>query len=515
MKMSMLGLGGEMSLSSLLLPLFLSLITFFLLQYWLKHCRKNLPPSPPKLPIIGNLHQLGFLPHRSLKSLAESHGPLMLLHFGSKPTLIISSPEVAEMFFKTNELNFLSRPKANFVGRLVYNFRDLGFAPYGEYWKQARSICVLQLLSNKRVQSFRSVREDEISLMLDDINESCLSHTPMNMSEMLSTLTLNLISRVAIGKRYSEEKRGTKVQKMLEEFMELLATFNVGDYIPWLGWINHINGLEAKVNRVAKELDAYFENIVEEGMRKREKVVNGEEKIMQQNFVDVLLDLQEKDATTRFALQRASLKAIILDMYAAGTDTVSTLLEWVMSELVRNKNVMTKLKDEVRGLSNGNLNWISEDDLEKLPYLRAVIKETCRMHPPAPMLLPRESKDNINVMGYDIPAGTQVFINVFAIGRSSSLWKNVDEFQPERFLNTSIDLKGKNFELLPFGYGRRSCPGMAFTLATVEVALANLILKFNFALPYGTKVEDLDMSEVPSSVVRRKTPLILEATPVC
>ncbi|CAI9108609.1 OLC1v1008255C1 [Oldenlandia corymbosa var. corymbosa] len=511
MEMSVFGFGSELLLS-ILLPTFLILITFFLFQRLI--CgRKNLPPSPPKLPIIGNLHQLGFLPHRSLKLLAEKYGPIMLLHFGSKPTLIISSPAVAETVFKTHGQNFLSRPKANFVGRLVYNYRDIAFAPYGEYWKQVRSICVLQLLSSKRVQSFRSVREDEISLMLKNIEESRLSRSPINLSKMLTTLTLDIISRISIGKRYSEEKRGGNLPKTFGEFTELVATFNVGDYIPWLGWINRINGLESRVNRVAKELDAYFDAVLEEGTFRRRseapETIDGDKN--QQNFVDVLLDLRHKSAAG-LALQRDSLKAIVLDMFAAGTDTTSTLLEWAMSELVKNENVMTKLKDEVRRLSDGKLNQITENDLEKLPYLRAVIKETCRMHPPGPLSLPRESKHAINIMGYDIPAGTQVFTNIFAIGRSSSLWENSDDFQPERFLDTSIDVKGQHFELLTFGYGRRSCPGIAFALAVAEVALANLILRFDFALPGGANMEDLDMDEVPSSVVRRKNPLILEAT---
>ncbi|CAI9108612.1 OLC1v1008258C1 [Oldenlandia corymbosa var. corymbosa] len=289
---------------------------------------------------------------------------------------------------------------------------------------------------------------------------------------MLTTLTLDIISRISIGKRYSEEKCGSNLHETVGEFTELLATFNVGDYIPWLGWINRINGLESRVNRVAKELDAYFDAVIEEGIFRRRseapETINADEN--QQNFVDVLLDIRHKIAAG-LALQRDSLKATVLDMFAPGTDTTSTLLGCAMSELVKNENVMTKLEDEVR-----------------------------------------ESSHTINIMGYDIPAGTQVLTNIFAIGRSDSLWENADDFQPEIFLDTSIDVKGQHFELLTFAYGRRSCPGIAFALVVAEGAFANLILRFDFALPDGANLEDLEVNEVPSSIVRRKNPLILEAT---
>ncbi|CAI9094660.1 OLC1v1030439C2 [Oldenlandia corymbosa var. corymbosa] len=446
---------------SLFLLISFFIVTLFLFK-WLNRTSRKLPPSPPKLPIIGNLHQLGFLPHRSLKLLAEKYGPLMLLHLGSKPTLIISSPQVAKMVLKTHDLDFANRPKLKFIGRILYNFKNMGFSPYGEYWRQVRSICVSQLLSNKSIQSFRSVREEEIALLMEKVTESCVSRSSFNISEMLATLANNIISRIVIGKRLSGEKSGSNFKKMYEEFSEILGSFNVGDYTTWLGWINHINGLEAKVNRIAKEIDEYFENIVEGGMERREEALryNGERDEFkgQHNFLDVLLELQSEN-TSGYTLHRDSIKAIIFDMFVGGTDTVAALLEWAICELVINKDAMTKLRDEVRRFSISKLNCITEDDLKKLPYLKAVIKETLRMHPPGPLLLPRESRNAVKIMGYDISSGTQVLINAFAIGRDSTLWQNPDAFSPDRFLNSSIDVKGHNFELIPFGHGRRSCPG--------------------------------------------------------
>ncbi|KAL3512750.1 hypothetical protein ACH5RR_025467 [Cinchona calisaya] len=274
----------------------------------------NLPPSPPKLPIIGNLHQLSSVPQRSLQSLAKKYGSLMLLRLGSKQVLVVTSTDAAEEILKTQDLTFATRPKLSFPGRLVYDFKDIAFSPYGEYWRQVRSVCVLQLLSNKRVLSFRSVREEEIALMLENIRESCASSSIIRIGEVLATLTNNVLSRVAIGKRYSGEEGGTNIKEMFQEFTMLLGVFNVGDYIPWLAWINHYNGLEKKVNKFIRDFDEFLENIVQEGIKRQMKSVSnnidGEKHKEQQNFIDVLLEIQRTNAAG-FQLGRDSIKAIV------------------------------------------------------------------------------------------------------------------------------------------------------------------------------------------------------------
>ncbi|XP_059657512.1 cytochrome P450 71A3-like [Cornus florida] len=499
-----------------LLPLFFSLV--FLLKWWPNQKpQRNLPPSPSKIPIIGNLHQLGLSPHRSLQSLAQQYGHLMLLHLGSKPTLIVSSADAAREIMKTHDLNFSNRPKSRIPSRLLYD-KDMVFSPYGEYWRQLRSICALHLLSNKRVESFRRVREEETTLMLEKIKQSSSSSSsPVNLTEILILLTNDIFCRVALGKKYSDRGKGDiKLKELFSDFMEVLGAFNVGEHIPWLSWLNHINGLNGKVEKVATELDKFLEGVVEEHMDSRKRDIDGcgsdEHDEGQKDFVDVLLEIQRDSSTTAFPLHRDSIKALILNMYTGGTDTTYTALEWEMTELLRHPKVMKKLQNEVRGIAKGKDN-ITEDDLEKMQYLKAVIRESLRLHTPVPLLVPREAIQDVNVMGYDIAAGTQVFINAWAIARDPLLWEDAEVFWPDRFLNTSIDYKGIDFQFIPFGAGRRGCPGIHFAEPINELALAKLVHKFDFVLPSGARDQDMDLTEAPIATLSRKYPLLVVATP--
>ncbi|XP_040988470.1 cytochrome P450 736A117-like [Juglans microcarpa x Juglans regia] len=498
----------------------LSVIFILLMFKWsstLPSTKHNSPPSPPKLPIIGNLHQLGLHPHRSLRSLAQRHGPLMLLHFGSVPTLVVSSADAAREIMKTHDLIFANRPKSSMFQKLLYNYKDVSMAPYGEYWRQMKSVCVLHLLSNKRVQSFRGVREEETSLMIQKIKQSCYSSGTVNLSEVFAKLTNDVVCRVSLGRKYSGgEEGGSKFKEILGDFVELLGIISVGDYIPSLAWVGRVNGLDARTEKVATRLDNFLEEVLEEHTNFQKKARSdghvSPENEDQKDFVDVLLWIQKEDVIG-FPVERVSIKAVILDVFAAGTDTVYTVLEWAMTELLRHPNAMEKVQNEVRGISTGKEREVTEDDLDKMHYLKAVIKETFRMHPPIPLLVPRESTQSVKLQGYDIAAGTQVIVNAWAIGRDPTSWDEPEEFHPERFLTTSIDVKGHDFQLIPFGAGRRSCPGIPFALTIIELVLANLVQKFDWALPNEASGQDLDMSESIGLTIHRKFPLTAVATP--
>ncbi|KAF3438674.1 hypothetical protein FNV43_RR21438 [Rhamnella rubrinervis] len=464
------------------------------------------PPSPPKLPIIGNLHQLGRHPHRSLQALAQRHGPLMLLHLGSVPVLIVSTAELAKVIMKTHDLDFSDRPKLTAFDKLLYNFKDMAMSPYGEYWRQVRSISVLHLLSNKMVQSFRDIREEETKSMLEKME----SNSCVNLSELLMTLTNDIVCRVALGRKYSDGESGRKFKKLLGEFGELLGTFFVGDYIPWLAWISYVNGLDGRAEKVAKELDEFLDTVVQQHIddHGHHQSVGNED--CNKDFTDILLHIQRQNLMG-FSIDTVQIKALILDMFAAGTDTTVTVLEWAMTELLRHPNIMKKLQTEVKSIAS-NKTHITEDYLEGMHYLKAVLKETLRLHTPVPLLVPRVSRTQVKINGYEIQAGSQVYINAWAIGRDPRSWERPDEFYPERFLNSDVDYKGHNFELVPFGAGRRSCPGRVFAMAINELALENLVHRFDWKLPGGAKGEDLDVTESTGLTIHKKLPLLAVPT---
>lgn len=199
-------------------------------------------------------------------------------------------------------------------------------------------------------------------------------------------------------------------------------------------------------------------------------------------------------------------------MFAAGTDTSFITLDWAMTELITNPRVLRKAQAEVR-TSVGERRVVLETDLQNLHYMKAIIKETFRLHPAAPVLLPRESMQDVVIDGYEIPAKTRIFVNAWAIGRDPEVWESPDEFKPERFMGSSIDYKGQDFELIPFGAGRRICPGISFAIATIEIALAQILYSFDWELPPGIVAKDLDMTEVFGITMHRKDKLVVVAKP--
>lgn len=492
-----------MLVTIVLIP-FLTLLLYLMKSKYPKHGH-NKPPSPTKLPITGNLHQIGPLIHQSLAKHAEKHGPVMLLHFGQEPAIVISSAEAAKDALKMHDTDFSGRPKMFCLAKLTYNYSDVGFAPYGEYWRHMKKITTLELYSLKRVQSFGSVRVAEVNLMLESLFRSVAKGEAVDLGEKLFTLTASILFKIAFGTSFKGSLMDDKgFENLIHEAEGLLGTFAAADYFPYIGWvIDKLLGFHSRLDRTFHKLDQFFQHLIDEHM-KSEKGENEHEDI-----VDVLLRVQNEhvqSGATWFTVN--NIKGTLLNIFLAGVDTGAITVVWAMTELIRNPNAMKKAQDEIRHLAAGK-DRVSEQDIENLKYLKMVLKETLRLHPPASLLLPRETTANTQVLGYDIKKGTRVYINAWAIGRDPKTWEQPEKFSPERFQDRPTDYKGQNFEMLPFGGGRRICPGINMGMVTVELALANMLHCFDWKLPDGMTREDVSMEEGAGLTTFKKIPLKL------
>ncbi|KAL5701573.1 hypothetical protein ACHQM5_026897 [Ranunculus cassubicifolius] len=469
-------------------------------------CSKS-PPGPWKLPLVGNLHQLRGLPHRSLRDLAKKYGPLFVLHLGEIKTVIVSSPRLAEEVLKTQDLAFCDRPHILAAGIITYNYVNASFSPYGDYYKQLRKICVMELLGAKKVQSLWSIREEEVSDLIRNISSMAMSGSTINFSESVSSLTNDIISRAAFGKKCKDKDAFVP---LLKEASIIGGGFGFEEFFPSLKVFHWISGTQARLQKIHQEIDKILEEILNEHIEKRSRIPTNELEPDEEDIVDVFLRLREEN-NLAIPMGNDNIKSVFMDIFAAGTETSSTALVWAMSELMRNPKIMAKAQDEVRRVFNGRTK-VCQSDIDKLDYMRAILKETLRLHLPSALLLPRESRKRCELEGYEIPKGTKVTVNAWALARDPDFWPNAERFEPERFLDLSINYNGTNFSYLPFGAGRRMCPGISLGVANMELILAQLLYNFDWKLCDGIKPDELDMSESFGLTVGKKFPLNLVPT---
>ncbi|XP_074585728.1 alpha-humulene 10-hydroxylase-like [Curcuma longa] len=500
--------------TSLSSPFFIALFLFFFFIATLKRMRKAevaqklapLPPGPPKLPLVGNIHHLaGANPHRKLRHLARAHGPLLLLRLGQADLVVASSVEAVEEIVKVHDLNFADRPSdLTFANILSYDGRSVAMAPYGGYWKQMRKVYAMELLNSRRVKSFAAIRERAVRKLSEEIASASRRRTPLDLSQMVMSMTNELVIRAAFGERC--EQKG-KFLQLVKEGVGLVTSFAVADMFPSLKFLDTLTGLKFKLQSVRRQLDEVFDEIISQ--RQVDRAGSSEE----DRIIDVLLRLKDQDDDQEFPITSTSIKAIVLEIFLGGTETSSTVIEWAMSELMKNPEVMEKAQKEIRESMQGKTE-LEESDIAKFDYLKLVIKETLRLHPPGPLLLPRVCRETCEVLGYRVPAGARVLINAWALGRDERYWgADAESFRPERFAGGAVDFRGFNFEFVPFGAGRRICPGMTFGLSSVEVGLAHLLFYFDWKLPGGMNAKDLDMTEISGASAPRKSPLFLLANP--
>ncbi|CAL0328141.1 unnamed protein product [Lupinus luteus] len=466
----------------------------------------TLPPGPRGLPIIGNLHQLDSSKlSLNLWNLSKIYGPFFSLQIGLKQAIVVSSPKLAKIVLKDHDLDVCSRPPSLGQQKLSYNGLEMIFSPYNEYWREIRKTCVVHFFSSKRISTYAHIRNFEVKQMVKKICGHVDASKVTNLSEIIMSLSSAIICRIAFGRRYEGEgAERSRFHGLLNEAQAMFLTFFVSDYIPFMGWVDKFTGSLTRLENIFKELDVFFQEVVDEHLDpNRERGTKEEEDI-----VDVLLELK-KEGHLSIDLTNDHIKAIIMDILVAATDTSAATSVWAMTGLMKNPRVMKKAQQEIRNLY-GKKDFLNEEDIEKLIYLKAVIKETLRFFAPAP-LVPRETNKTITIEGHRIPPKTLVYVNVWAIQRDPETWNDPEEFYPERFLNNDIDFKGQNFELIPFGAGRRICPGIPLGIAIVKLIVANLVNSFDWEMPEGMKREDIDIEGLPGLAQHKKNHLCLVA----
>ncbi|XP_051133576.1 salviol synthase-like [Andrographis paniculata] len=486
---------------------FITIISFFFLAMFFRVITRpkpdsntNLPPGPRKLPMIGNLHQLiasSKLPHQVLSDLAKKYGPVMHLQLGEISAVVISSPEAAKEILKTHELKFFNRPVTIASEIVLYNHNDLIMSPYGEYWRQMRKFFTVELLSAKRVQSFRALREQEFTNLCEWIaSKEGLS---INLTEKIEFATCDIVMQASLGEKTEELSKFTHIAN---ESAELSSGFNMlADFYPSIGFFRQFSPIKWKLEKQHKAADRILEKIINEH---RSSTKDERKRKQHEDFAEDLLKFN--DSGNQIQITDTNIKAVLMNVFTAGIETSSMTTNWIMVDMLRNPRVFKKAQDEVRMVFKDK-GFVDESCFDELKYLKLVVKEGLRLHPGLSILFPRESTEECEVFGYKIPPKTRVLVNAWAIGKDPKYWKEPDSFIPERFLDNSVDYKVNNFEYLPFGAGRRVCPGISFGLANIELALAMFLYHFDWDLPDGMKPEDLDMAEKAGATIKRKEPL--------
>ncbi|KAG5542043.1 hypothetical protein RHGRI_021776 [Rhododendron griersonianum] len=450
---------------------------------------KNLPPSPsPALPIIGHLHLLKKPLPRTLSALSKTHGPILSLRFGSRPVLLVSSPSAAEECFTRNDVVFANRPKLLAGKHLGYNYTTLVWASYGQHWRNLRRLVSTEILSANRIQMFKTIRVDEVRWLLGRVYGNC-SGGDFAAVEMKTVLYFH---------RQDETR---KFKEMVTEIFELSGGANIGDFLPFLNWVG-LNGLDKRLKVLKQKRDKLMQDLIEEH-RKEKKSESSCDQQTSKTMTDVLLSLQENEPayyTDEF------IRGLMQVMLTTGSDTSAGTIEWALSLLLNNPDTLKKAYMEIKSRIGEQNRLLEESDLNELPYLQQIIKETLRMCPPTRLNAPRESSEECTVGGFRIPRGTMLVVNIWAIQNDSDLWPEPTKFKPERWGERDDD----GFSFFPFGFGRRRCPGEGLAMRVIGLVLGSLIQCFEWE---RDGEEMVDMTEGSGLTAPKAQPLVAKCRP--
>ncbi|CAL4996442.1 unnamed protein product [Urochloa decumbens] len=475
----------------------------------------TLPPSPMALPLIGHLHLIRPPPHRALDRIVSRYGPLVYLRLGPSTHCVVAGTADAARDLLKFEASIPERPLTAVTRHLAYDDAGFAFAPYGPHWRFMKRLCMSELLGPRTVEQLRPVREAELAAVLRAARDA--AGRPMDVSRQLIGMSNNAIMRMVASSLPGHMTEAAR--DCAKHVAEVVGAFNLEDYVGLCkGW--DLQGLTRKTREVRDKFDALLEIMItakEEARRRKAARGEAASSATTKDLLDILMDAAE-DQNAEVKLTRENIKAFVLDIFTAGSDTTATSVEWMLAHLINNPACLGRLRQELDAVVGGS-RLVGEHDVVNLPYLQAVFKETLRLQPPA-VFAQRETVEPVHVRGYTIPPKTTVFFNIFSIGRDPAWWEEPLQFRPERFMpggeGAAVDPKGQHMQLMPFGSGRRACPGMGLAMQAVPAFLAALVQCFDWAVPVPpgqSKAPPLDMEEADGLVAARKHPLLLIPTP--
>ncbi|ESR66693.1 cytochrome P450 family 81 subfamily D polypeptide 8 [Citrus sinensis] len=488
------------------------LIALYIVATHLNNKIKNLPPNPfPALPIVGHLYLIfkNKPLHRTLSQLSSKHGPVLLLNLGTRRVLLLSSPSAVEECFTKSDVVFANRPRILLGEHLGYNSTSLVWSPYGSHWRNLRKLLSHDILSNTSLQTLSCcIRKDEVRSLIQRLINN--QNQTVDMKSAFLDFTLNVITRMMAGKRYFGDDVAARVAEEAERFREMMAeTVRVGggvnalDVLPVLKWLA-FGAAERKFIALQEKRDRFMQDLIEDNKRKM-GIDHANDRRMK-TMVEVLLSLQDQSDAQFY--KDETIKSLMLVFLVAANDTSLGTIEWAMSLLLNNPDILEKARSEIDN-QIGFDRFVDELDLTKLPYLRCIILETLRLYPAGPFLLPHESSEECTVGGFRIPRGTMLLVNIWAIQNDPKIWENPTKFNPERFEGIE-GARDHGFKFMPFGSGRRSCPGEALSMRIVGLTLGSLIQCFEWER-VGEKMED--MAEASGLVLAKVQPLQAKCRP--
>ncbi|KAL4186654.1 hypothetical protein AMTRI_Chr09g35010 [Amborella trichopoda] len=456
--------------------------------------KKTLPPGPPSLPIIGNLlllRGLGIDLEPTLRKLHKKYGPLLTLRLGRRPSIFVTTRAVAHRALVQQGAAFADRPPAA-PASAVFSSRqhNISSAPYGPIWRVLRRNLISETLAPARVKAFTPARQWAVQTLIDALHERALEG-PVCVIEAMRFAVFSLLLSMCFGERFGDEvvkKAETAQRRLLLNFSKftIFALFpRIGKFIFRKRW--------QEVHDIKHQQEAALLPLIHAAAERRRKGQTGFF-----SYADSLALLELPDCRKLSDEEMVSLCSEFLN---GGSDTTSTTLQWVMANLVKHPHVQAKLYKEIE--QEGG---VDEEKLQKMPYLKAVVTEALRLHPPGHFVLPHTVTEDSTLDGFVIPKGASVNFMVREMGVDPEAWEEPLEFRPERFLGGGeVDLTGsKEIRMMPFGVGRRICPGMGLAMMHLQYFVGHLVKEFEWKRVEG---EEVDLSEKVEFTVVMKNPL--------